>query len=105
MDFGLAKLLSGTDESHTTGVPVDLHGRYVIDARRITPETFHALDGRSTFQNIVVSRDSRSRMNAAFGLKANVFGRLLLDLNLLFGLDTKGLRDKVTPLVGLEYTF
>jgi hypothetical protein len=34
-----------------------------------------------------------------------VRGRLLLDVNLLFALDTHGVRDKVTPLVGLEYAF
>ena len=34
-----------------------------------------------------------------------VDGQLLIDVNLLFKLDENGLRDKVTPLVGLEYTF
>ena len=29
----------------------------------------------------------------------------VLDVNLLFKLDERGLRDKVTPLVGLEYAF
>jgi hypothetical protein len=38
-------------------------------------------------------------------LKGNLFGRLLVDVNLLFALDDNGLRDKVTPLVGLEYSF
>ena len=27
----------------------------------------------------------------------------LVDFNLLFNLDNNGLRDKITPLVGLEY--
>jgi len=30
---------------------------------------------------------------------------LLVDFNLLFKLDDGGLRDKVTPLIGIEYTF
>ncbi len=32
-------------------------------------------------------------------------GRLLVDVNVLFKLDSAGLRDKVTPLVGIEYAF
>jgi hypothetical protein len=38
-------------------------------------------------------------------MKANVLQRLLLDVGLLFKLDEHGVRDKVTPLVGLEYAF
>jgi hypothetical protein len=32
-------------------------------------------------------------------------GRLLIDFNLLFKLDSAGLRDTVTPLFGIEYAF
>jgi hypothetical protein len=39
------------------------------------------------------------------GLKLNPFGRLLVDVNVLFKLDSAGLRDKVTPLIGIEYAF
>jgi hypothetical protein len=83
----------------------DLVGRYVIDAERLRAETFHALDGRSTFPNIVFERDSFNALSGAVGLKANLFERLLLDVNLLFKLDEHGLRDKVTPLIGFEYSF
>jgi hypothetical protein len=34
-----------------------------------------------------------------------VVGRLLVDLNLLVSLNSEGLRDKISPLVGLEYAF
>jgi hypothetical protein len=34
-----------------------------------------------------------------------VFGRLLVDANVLFSLDNHGVRDKITPLVGFEYSF
>jgi hypothetical protein len=83
----------------------DLLGQYLIDAERLRGEDFHALDGRSVFPNIVFSRDSFNALSGALGLKANVLGRLLIDFNLLFKLDEHGLRDKVTPLVGLEYSF
>lgn len=83
----------------------DLIGRYFIDAERLRPQEFQALDGRSVFPNIVFVRDSFNALSGAIGLKGNVFGRLLLDVNLLFKLDDHGLRDKVTPLVGIEYSF
>ena len=83
----------------------DVLGRYVIDAVRVARQDFHALDGVSTFPNIVFAKDSFSELNGAFGFKANVFGRLLVDFNLLFSLDSRGLRDKVTPLIGFDYSF
>jgi hypothetical protein len=84
---------------------VDLLGRFFIDAERLRAEEFQALDGRSTFPNIVFGRDSFNALSGAIGLKANAFGRLLIDVNLLFKLDEHGLRDKVTPLIGVEYSF
>ncbi len=66
---------------------------------------FQALDGRSTFASIGFARDSFNALSGAIGLKANVAGRLLLDVNLLFKLDEHGLRDKVTPLIGVECSF
>jgi len=83
----------------------DVLGRYVIDAKRLKRETFHALDGQSLFENIAFENQSFSELNGTFGLKTNLFGRFLLNVNLLFGLDTRGLRDKVTPLIGLDYSF
>ncbi len=76
-----------------------------IDAKRLTPQDFHALDGRSVFPNIAFSNDSFNELNGSFGMKANVFGRLLVNVNLLFRLDATGLRDKVTPLIGFDYAF
>ena len=48
---------------------------------------------------------SFNELSAAAGVKINLFGRLLLDLNLLMPLDSAGLRDKVSPLMGIEYAF
>jgi hypothetical protein len=86
-------------------VAFDVLGRYLIDAERLRLETFHGLDGRSTFPNIVFATDSYNALSGSIGMKANLFGRVLLDANLLFALDQNGLRDKVTPLIGLEYSF
>ena len=39
------------------------------------------------------------------GLKINLVGRLLIAANVLFPLGDDGLQDKLTPVVGLDYTF
>ena len=86
-------------------VAFDLLGVYVINAERLRSETFHALDGVSTFPNIVFTRDSMHGLSGSTGLKVSLFGRLLVDANVLFNIDENGLRDKVTPLIGFEYAF
>ena len=86
-------------------IAFDLLGRYVIDAERLRLEEFHALDGKSVFPNVLFARDSFQTLNGAMGFKVNVLGRLIVDANVLFALDDNGVRDKVTPLVGFEYTF
>jgi hypothetical protein len=83
----------------------DLLGAYTIDAQRLRPQTFHALDGRSTFANIGFARESFNAISGSIGMKADLIQRLLLHVNLMFKADEHGLRDKVTPLVGFEYTF
>ena len=83
----------------------DLLGVYVINAERLRSETFHALDGRSTFPNIVFAQDSLHGLSGSSGLKVSLFDRLLIDANVLFNIDENGLRDKVTPLIGFEYAF
>ena len=83
----------------------DLLGTYMIDGERLRREVFHALDGTSTFPTIAFATSSFNALSGSVGLKANLANRLLLDLNLMFKLDEHGLRDKVTPLVGLEYSF
>jgi len=86
-------------------VAFDILGRYFINAERLQAETFRGLDGVSTFSNIVFAEDSYNTLGGAIGLKANLVNRLLLDFNMLFKLNENGLRDKVTPLIGLEYNF
>ena len=83
----------------------DVLGRYLINTERISPETFHALDGKTTYPNVGFSTQSFNTLNGAIGLKINIVDRLLLDANLLFALDNHGVRDKVTPLIGFEYSF
>ena len=102
-----ATYAAGADVSVNSRLTVafDLLGRYVVNAKRLVSQEFHALDGTSVFPNITFTNASFNELNGAFGLKTNVLGRLLLDVNLLFAIDEHGLRDKVTPLIGLEYAF
>ena len=84
---------------------IDVLGRYVIDSPRLRAEDFRALNGTSVFPNITFTSGSFNELSAAAGVKLNLFGRLLLDLNLLMPLDSAGLRDKISPLIGIEYAF
>jgi len=84
---------------------VDVIGRYVIESPRVRREEFQALDGLSVFPNITFKSGSFNELSAAVGLKINVAGRLLLNTNLLVRLNSVGLRDKVSPLIGIEYAF
>jgi hypothetical protein len=84
---------------------VDVLGRYVIDSPRLRREDFHALDGVTVLPNITFTSGSFNELSASAGLKLNIVGRLLIDLNLLVRLNSVGLRDKISPLIGLEYAF
>jgi hypothetical protein len=84
---------------------VDVLGRYIIDSPRLRLEEFHALDNRTVYPNITFTSGSFHEISAAAGVKINTFGRMLLNLNLLVRLNSAGLRDKISPLVGLEYAF
>ena len=80
-------------------------GRWIIDSPRLSSQTFHALDGVTTFPDIAFRKDSLNELSAATGLKINILNRLLVNANLLFRLNSVGLVDKVSPLIGLEYAF
>lgn len=95
-DIGIGKKLT---------VAFDVVARRVIDGERVERDTFTALDGVSTFPTLRFSTGSYSVFDGAVGLKANPGGGLLLDLNVLFKLNDEGLRDQVTPLLGIEYSF
>ncbi len=85
----------------------DILGRRVIDSPRVRLQRF-SLAGpveAGEFDDIVFDRGSFWASGVALGFKSNVAGRLLIDFNLRFTLDTNGLTDRVTPLLGLEYGF
>ena len=93
-DFGVSSRVTFT---------LDFLGQLIIDAPRLRSREFLSLNGVSTFPDITFEETSFSEMSGAVGLKLNLFEELLVDFNLLFKLNDNGLRDKITPLVGLEY--
>ena len=95
VDIGVAKRLT---------LAFDFLGTYVIDSPRLVRETFTAANGQS-FPQIGFVTESYNLANGSAGFKFNPVGKLLIDFNLLFKLDSAGLRDTVTPLFGIEYAF
>lgn len=85
----------------------DLLGQYVIDSPRLVSRslTARAESVSATFPDIGFETDSFTITNGSIGLKANVAGRLLVNFNLRFKLNDAALRDKVSPLIGIEYGF
>ena len=94
-DIGVTKRLT---------LAFDFLGTYVIDSPRLIRGTFTAANGQS-FPQIAFVTESYNLASGAAGLKFNPVGRLLIDFNVLFKLDSAGLRDSVTPLFGIEYAF
>jgi hypothetical protein len=92
----------GVTKSVTLGV--DVIGQRMIDSPRLVSQTFTAANGQ-TFGNITFTNGSFYMTNLAAGGKFNVAGKLLIDATVLVKLDNAGLRDKLTPLVGFEYSF
>lgn len=82
----------------------DVLGQYVLDSPRLIERTFTAATG-NTFPQIDFASESFNVVNGAVGCKVNAGGNLLIDFNLLFKLNDSGMRDKLTPLVGIEYSF
>jgi hypothetical protein len=93
--------------SNRVSLTADWLGRRVLDSPRVTRTTLTTRTGTrsGSFDDIAFERGAFSSSSAAFGIKANVAGQLLVDFNLRFALDDNGLTDRVTPLLGMEYSF
>jgi hypothetical protein len=88
----------------------DYLGQLLFDAPRVfqtsyVTQPFADGTGSKTFPNISGGKDNIGLNNGSVGMKLNIYGNLLLTANLLFRLDDKGLRQDVTPLIGLSYAF
>ena len=82
----------------------DVLGAHIYKARRVRQETFTAANGR-IFPQIGFDQRAVNITNAAAGFKVNPISTLLVSFNLLMKVNDAGLRDRVTPLVGMSYSF
>jgi len=97
-DFGVTDRLT---------LALDFLGEHVINSPRLYARTFTAVGETTsaTFPDIGFRTGSFNRFSGAAGVKTNIAGHVLAIVNLSFRLNKAGLRDKVTPLVGIEYEF
>lgn len=102
--YALGADLGVTDRFSMT---IDWLGRRSMDSPRVRVRDFNAVgpNRSAVFQDIEIFRESFWASSAAVGFKANVVGSLLVDVNLRFTAGSNGLTDRVTPLVGIEYSF
>jgi len=104
----------------TLGVDVGLPGRFTLafdylgqalhDAPRVfrtTQQTDNIPGGTGTqfLPTISGGKDNVVLSSGSAGFKYNLFNNILLTGNVLFRLDNKGLRQNVTPLAALTYSF
>jgi hypothetical protein len=82
---------------------LDFLGQRLIDAQRVFEVPFTAVNG-AVFPATRFEQGSVNTSDGAVGFKVNPVGTLLVTFNLLVKLDSGGLRDGVTPLVGLSFT-
>ncbi len=94
-DYGVTKKFT---------LAIDYLGQRQLNAKRVTQTTFRAANG-AVFPQVAITDASFQQSSLATGFKVNPISSLLVSFNLLFALDDHGLRDLITPLVGLSYTF
>lgn len=100
-DYGMTKRLT---------LNVDYLGQVLVHAPRvfdstITTQNIPGGTGALTLPTVAAGIDTIGLNNAAVGFKYNVIDRLLFTANLLFRMDDRGLRQNVTPLIGVSYAF
>lgn len=94
-DYGVTKKFT---------LAIDYLGQRQLNAKRVSLTSYRAANG-SVFPQIAIRDTSFQQNSLATGFKVNPVSSLLVSFNLLFALDDNGLRDQITPLIGLSYTF
>jgi hypothetical protein len=107
--------VGGLEVSVTPRVTVvgDLVGRTFRNVLRLsdttTPHAFQTSQGgpeqTTLLETAAVNPGSLSSVLGTAGVKFNPWGNLLISAHLLFPLNDAGLRSKVTPVVGFDYSF
>jgi hypothetical protein len=88
-------------------VIVDLFGQRVIDSPRLlsTTSTRTGAAGTVTLDDIQFISESYWSAAGSFGMKGNVASQMLVTFNLRFALTEGGLTDRLSPLLGVEWSF
>ena len=88
-------------------VIVDLFGQRVIDSPRMVSTTSvrTGVAGSVTLDDIQFVNESYWSAAGSFGMKGNVASRMLVTFNLRFALTDGGLTDRLSPLLGVEWSF
>lgn len=96
----------------TVTINADFLGRSLRDVGRleltdVTHTYFNnvGVPGSTTLQEYVARSGSLNVNDLALGIKINVAGNLLLNGNVLVALNDAGVRARVTPVFGFDYTF
>jgi hypothetical protein len=107
LDGGITKKLT---------IAFDYLGQTLFSAPRVTASTLTTetiagstgtacpAKGGCTLPTISGVKESFTLNNGAIGLKYNLFGNLLLIGDILFRMDSHGLRQDITPLIALSYS-
>jgi hypothetical protein len=107
LDGGITKKLT---------IAFDYLGQTLFSAPRVTASTLTTetiagstgtacpAKGGCTLPTISGVKESFTLNNGAIGLKYNLFGNLLLSGDILFRMDSHGLRQDITPLIALSYS-
>ena len=77
---------------------LDLLSQVTIGGPRLERRDFAHLNGVDVLPDIAFVDSTFNELSMAMGVKLGLTDAIILDLNLLFGLDDNGLRDKVTPV-------
>lgn len=98
-------------------VVVDVLGRTLRSSQTVSvePQEYTAMTGpegdpqtksvKQTFPRLTATQADSNTLQGSIGMKANPFGNLLVTANVLFSLNRKGLQDKFSPLIALDYSF
>ena len=103
----VARFSAGTDfgVSKQATFSLDLLGTRSVDAVRLSPSTYTALDGVTKFPSIDFTAAGTTALDLALGGKFNIAGKLLLDASAVWSLKNTGLRDSFVTVLALEYSF
>jgi hypothetical protein len=82
----------------------DVLGAHIYKALRVNQEIFTAANSQQ-FPQISFKQSAVNVTNASAGFKVNPIGTMLVSFNLLMKVNDAGLRDRVTPLIGVSYSF